>query len=270
MASTPRRPARWPSSSATRAGRGARLGPAAGVRGRSGGPPPWSAAPPFGGAAVRRRRHVAAAALAMPHAELAVGRRAWRRRPRRRRSSSCSPANPGSPPLPLTRVASGGELARTMLALRLAPVDAPSGRAGAVDARVRRGRRRHRRSRGGRRGRGTGRRGERPPGARRHPSRPGRRAWRRPPVTVSKRVAGGHTHDGGVARRRRRPRRRVGPHAVGRRRRRGGPPARRPAARRRRSRPDARGRGRLGSRPAGNPGNPHQRDGGPRWRSTSS
>ena len=28
-------------------------------------------------------------------------------------------ANPGSPPLPLTKVASGGELARTMLSLRL-------------------------------------------------------------------------------------------------------------------------------------------------------
>ena len=37
-------------------------------------------------------------------------------------------ANPGSPPLPLTRVASGGELARSMLALRLvlsADDDAP-------------------------------------------------------------------------------------------------------------------------------------------------
>jgi len=34
-------------------------------------------------------------------------------------------ANPGSPPLPLTKVASGGELARTMLALRLVLVDAP-------------------------------------------------------------------------------------------------------------------------------------------------
>ena len=34
-------------------------------------------------------------------------------------------ANPGSPPLPLTRVASGGELARAMLALRLVLLDAP-------------------------------------------------------------------------------------------------------------------------------------------------
>ena len=34
-------------------------------------------------------------------------------------------ANPGSPPLPLTRVASGGELARIMLALRLALLESP-------------------------------------------------------------------------------------------------------------------------------------------------
>jgi DNA repair protein RecN (Recombination protein N) len=34
-------------------------------------------------------------------------------------------ANPGSPPLPLTKVASGGELARAMLALRLVLLDAP-------------------------------------------------------------------------------------------------------------------------------------------------
>ena len=34
-------------------------------------------------------------------------------------------ANPGTPPLALTRVASGGELARTMLALRLVLTDAP-------------------------------------------------------------------------------------------------------------------------------------------------
>lgn len=34
-------------------------------------------------------------------------------------------ANPGTPPLPLSKVASGGELARTMLALRLVLTDAP-------------------------------------------------------------------------------------------------------------------------------------------------
>src|SRR5215203_6446163 len=34
-------------------------------------------------------------------------------------------ANPGEPVLPLTKVASGGELARTMLALRLVLIEAP-------------------------------------------------------------------------------------------------------------------------------------------------
>ena len=34
-------------------------------------------------------------------------------------------ANPGSPPLPLTKVASGGELARAMLAVRLVLMEAP-------------------------------------------------------------------------------------------------------------------------------------------------
>jgi DNA repair protein RecN (Recombination protein N) len=63
------------------------------------------------------------AALAMPHAEVVVS------------VSDVDPgdevvfmlsANPGSSPLPLTKVASGGELARTMLALRLVLSDAPS------------------------------------------------------------------------------------------------------------------------------------------------
>ena len=48
-------------------------------------------------------------------------------------------ANPGAPPLPLAKVASGGELARAMLALRLVLTEAPA------HAGVRRGRRRHRR-----------------------------------------------------------------------------------------------------------------------------
>ena len=60
-------------------------------------------------------------------------------------------ANPGEPLMPLSKVASGGELARAMLALRLVLVGASSqhgaGTDGAVDgtsdARVRRGRRRH-------------------------------------------------------------------------------------------------------------------------------
>ena len=70
--------------------------------------------------------------LAMPHAHLAV-------------EVGSSPdddpgddvtfllaANPGSPLLPLTRVASGGELARAMLALRLVLADAGSGRGAAT------------------------------------------------------------------------------------------------------------------------------------------
>lgn len=60
--------------------------------------------------------------LAMPHAEVVVS------------VSDVDPgdevvlmlsANPGSAPLPLNKVASGGELARTMLALRLVLTDAP-------------------------------------------------------------------------------------------------------------------------------------------------
>jgi DNA repair protein RecN (Recombination protein N) len=76
------------------------------------------------------------------------------------------------------RVASGGELARAMLALRLVLAAAGSDR-GAVDARVRRGRRRDRRL-GGRRGRRGARRARRPPpGAHRHaPAAGGRRRVR--------------------------------------------------------------------------------------------
>ena len=42
-------------------------------------------------------------------------------------------ANPGSPPLPLAKVASGGELSRTMLAVRLAT---PAGRSGQDEPRA--------------------------------------------------------------------------------------------------------------------------------------
>jgi len=70
------------------------------------------------GAAVERHLHT----LAMPHAALVVT------------VGDEDPgddvtfllaANPGTPPLPLARVASGGELARTMLALRLVLTEAP-------------------------------------------------------------------------------------------------------------------------------------------------
>lgn len=74
------------------------------------------AAPALGTAVAERLR-----LLAMPHAELTVG------------VGGDDPgdqvemllaANPGSPPLPLARTASGGELARTMLAVRLVLSDA--------------------------------------------------------------------------------------------------------------------------------------------------
>ena len=74
-------------------------------------------------------------------------------------------ANPGEPLLPLAKVASGGELARTMLAVRLVLGGAPTGgrrrrrpaRRRRPDAGLRRGRRRHRRRGGRRRRPGPGR-----------------------------------------------------------------------------------------------------------------
>jgi DNA repair protein RecN (Recombination protein N) len=98
---------------------------------------------------LQHRRDEAAAALAAARAELAAARRAAapglaasvqdRLRSlamaRARLSIDVSPdgadvaiglgANPGEPVLPLAKVASGGELARTMLALRLVLSDAP-------------------------------------------------------------------------------------------------------------------------------------------------
>ena len=61
--------------------------------------------------------------LAMPHA--ALDRRASATTTPATRWSIVLAANPGSPPLPLARAASGGELARTMLALRLVLSEAP-------------------------------------------------------------------------------------------------------------------------------------------------
>ena len=96
-------------------------------------------------------------------------------------------ANPGEAALPLAKVASGGELARTMLACR------PGAERRPAHPRLRRGRRRRRRRGGravgrlaarrpGRRWPATaaGRPGRRPPGARRHPPAPGG-GLRRPP-----------------------------------------------------------------------------------------
>ena len=82
-------------------------------------------------------------------------------------------ANPGLPLLPLSRVASGGELARTMLALRLVLTEAPETLVfDEVDAGI-----------GGAAATAVGR-GARParaasPGDGRHPSRPGGSAGRR-------------------------------------------------------------------------------------------
>ena len=135
------------------------------------------------------------------------GRRVERRRRRRTipatTSRSSSPPTRASPPLPLTKVASGGELARTMLALRLVLIEAPG------TLRVRRGRRRHRRCRGHGRRRGAGR------------ARPVRTrcSWsptsRRSPPLADAQVAG---VEGGRAVRSPRPRRRAAAttmHAIG-------------------------------------------------------
>ena len=101
-------------------------------------------------------------------------------------------ANPGAPLLPLAKVASGGELSRVMLALRLALDGGGGGRAGCARAGrparrgrsahddLRRGRRRHRRPGGERGRRGAGPPGRRPPGAGRDPPGPGGGVGRRP------------------------------------------------------------------------------------------
>ena len=213
-----------------------------------------AAAPQFGAAVTSRLR-----TLAMPHAELSVD------------VGDDDPgdavelllaANPGSPPLPLTRVASGGELARTMLALRLVAVDdTPTDRADAstvvfdeVDAGI-----------GGAAAAAVAEALVAVASGHQvlvvtHLAQVAARADHQ--VTVSKRVAGGHTHTA-AARSTATPASTSWPACC-----RAPKAARRPASTppscsTQRSRPDARGRGRLGSRPAGNPGNPHQRDGGP-------
>ena len=108
----------WPSSSSTTGG--PRSWTPLGRRRR----PPWRAA-----AASRGARRDGRPALRWPrpcrrtsrpgHAEGAGSRWAWRAPTRPTTSRSCWPPTPGPPPLPLAKVASGGELARTMLALRL-------------------------------------------------------------------------------------------------------------------------------------------------------
>lgn len=80
-----------------------------------------AAAPSFAAAVTERLR-----ALALPHAQLraAVG---GDDDPAGERVQFLFTANPGSPHLPLTKVASGGELARAMLALRLVLAATPAG-----------------------------------------------------------------------------------------------------------------------------------------------
>jgi DNA repair protein RecN (Recombination protein N) len=64
-------------------------------------------------------------ALAMPTARVVVSVGDEREDPAGESVLFQLAANPGSPPLPLAKVASGGELARTMLALRLVLTEAP-------------------------------------------------------------------------------------------------------------------------------------------------
>ena len=63
--------------------------------------------------------------LALPHAEVIVSVGGPESDPAGEAVTFLLCANPGSEPLPLTKVASGGELARTMLAIRLVLTDEP-------------------------------------------------------------------------------------------------------------------------------------------------
>ena len=116
-------------------------------------------------------------------------------------------ANPGAPPLPLAKVASGGELARSMLALRLVLTER------ARHAGVRRGRRRHRRHRGQRRRSGAGRAGRATTRCWSSPTWP--RSRRSPtPRSGAQGRATGHDHDVGAPARPGRAGRRDRPDAV--------------------------------------------------------
>lgn len=64
--------------------------------------------------------------LALPHAEVLVSVGDEKSDPAGDAVTFLLAANPGSEPLPLTKVASGGELARTMLAIRLVLKDEPA------------------------------------------------------------------------------------------------------------------------------------------------
>ena len=125
--------------------------------------------------------------LAMPHAAVAVEVGDHADDHPGDRVQFLLAANPGAPLLPLTRVASGGELARAMLALRLVLSEAAVGDAHSdtfvfdeVDAGI-----------GGAAAQAVGEAlaGRCPPssGARRHPPRPGRRTGRHAGVGVQNR-----------------------------------------------------------------------------------
>ena len=73
------------------------------------------------GAAVQKHLR----SLALPHAEVLVSVGDENSDPAGDAVTFLLAANPGSEPLPLTKVASGGELARTMLAIRLVLTDEP-------------------------------------------------------------------------------------------------------------------------------------------------
>ena len=74
------------------------------------------------GAAVQKHLRT----LALPHAEVLVSVGDEKSDPAGDAVTFLLAANPGSEPLPLTKVASGGELARTMLAIRLVLTDEPA------------------------------------------------------------------------------------------------------------------------------------------------
>ena len=197
---------------------GARPWPPSGGRREAVGRARRAAAPELAAAVTERLRE-----LALPHATIGVEVGEHADDHPGDRVQFLLAANPGTPLQPLTKVASGGELARAMLALRLVLSDERDDAARTlvfdeVDAGI-----------GGTAATAVGRAlaevGRAPPGPRRHPPGPGRRAG----DDAGRRDQDGRRrrhHGHGRGRRRRRPRRRAGPDAVRHRRRRGRPPPR--------------------------------------------
>ena len=146
------------------------------------GPPREAARPP--------RRRSAAAAAAAPRPGRGASQATWPSWPcpggrsrvevdgtrsRRRRRRSCSPPTRGRRRCPLAKVASGGELARAMLALRLVLTDAARPRSSSTRSTPASAARRPSPS-----GRALARLRRRAPGARRHPPAAGGGLRRRP------------------------------------------------------------------------------------------